>query len=113
MSRNIISTSDTIGGQWRFEGTRIPVSYIGLLAWRGTPYSQILEDYPQLTIEDILTATQWITLTEKVRLLARISPIKVAKFIFINVADKFDHYIVRHTFYPLCRLVSLSSWWEI
>jgi len=33
------------------------------------------------------------------------------KYILINLADKFDVYILRHRFYRVCHWIGQSEWW--
>lgn len=55
-STRIVQRDDTLGGEPVFEGTRIPVRHVGLLARKGTSLAEILEDYPALREGDVSIA---------------------------------------------------------
>jgi uncharacterized protein (DUF433 family) len=50
--RKVISDPAILGGEPVFEGTRIGVRHVGLLALRGTPLDKLREDFPSLREED-------------------------------------------------------------
>jgi uncharacterized protein (DUF433 family) len=52
----LVARSDLVGGEPVFEGTRVPVRHVGLLARKGVPIGEILEDYPALDENDIAFA---------------------------------------------------------
>jgi uncharacterized protein (DUF433 family) len=52
----LVARRDLVGGEPVFEGTRVPVRHIGLLARKGVPVTEILEDYPALDENDIAFA---------------------------------------------------------
>jgi uncharacterized protein (DUF433 family) len=52
----LVARPDLVGGEPVFEGTRVPVRHIGLLARKGVPIAEILEDYPALDENDIAFA---------------------------------------------------------
>lgn len=60
--RRIESRRDLSGGEPVFSGTRIPVRHIGQLANRGVALTEILEDYPALTADDIAFARLLVAL---------------------------------------------------
>jgi uncharacterized protein (DUF433 family) len=49
----IASDPERMGGAPVFVGTRLPVRHIGLMAERGAPLAEILDDYPELTGDDV------------------------------------------------------------
>ena len=112
MSKRIVSTPDTLGGSWRFDGTRIPVLHIGLLVFRGTTYGQILEDYPSLDEEDIDDARAWLPFSYKWDSTSKIRPFsKRWKFRIIWFLDGCDVHILRHRIYWVCCKLADSKWW--
>lgn len=60
--RRVESRRDLAGGEPVFSGTRIPVRHIGQLANRGVALTEILEDYPALTADDIAFACLLVAL---------------------------------------------------
>ena len=54
--RRIVSTPSVLSGEPVFEGTRIPVAQVAGLIAKRVPLSEIAEDYPALTPEDIAFA---------------------------------------------------------
>ena len=56
----LISRPDLVGGDLVFEGTRIPVRHIGLLAKKGVPLAEILEDYPAISASDVAFAREFV-----------------------------------------------------
>ncbi len=54
------SRPDILGGDLVFEGTRIPVRHIGLLAEKGAPVTEILDDYPALSADGIAFARRFV-----------------------------------------------------
>ena len=56
----VTSRPDTVGGDVVFEGTRIPVRHIGLLAKKGVPLAEILEDYPAISESDVAFAREFV-----------------------------------------------------
>jgi uncharacterized protein (DUF433 family) len=52
----LVARPDLVGGEPVFAGTRVPVRHIGLLARKGVPVAEILEDYPALDENDIAFA---------------------------------------------------------
>jgi len=59
MTRSIVSDPEVMGGIPCFEGTRVPVYVIADCLADGYPEAAILDDYPDLTAEDIQTAWEW------------------------------------------------------
>lgn len=56
--REIVSTPGYCFGEWRFDGTRVPVFAI-LGRWdAGDTLETLVDDYPSLTAEDILYAVE-------------------------------------------------------
>jgi uncharacterized protein (DUF433 family) len=49
----VVSDPDRMGGAPVFAGTRLPVRHIGLMCERGAPPAEVLEDYPELTADDL------------------------------------------------------------
>ncbi len=59
--RRIVVNPGILGGKPIVEGTRLSVEHIlGLLA-RGMPQSEIVESYPELSIDDIQIVVQYAT----------------------------------------------------
>jgi uncharacterized protein (DUF433 family) len=58
----LIARPDLVGGEPVFKGTRVPVRHIGLLARKGVPVAEILEDYPALDENDVAFARLFIEL---------------------------------------------------
>ena len=58
----LISRPDLVGGEPVFNGTRVPVRHVGLLARKGVPVAEILEDYPALDEEDVAFARLFVEL---------------------------------------------------
>ena len=56
----LVSRPDAVGGDLVFEGTRIPVRHIGLLAKKGVPLAEILEDYPAISAGDVAFAREFV-----------------------------------------------------
>ena len=56
----VTSRPDVVGGDLVFEGTRIPVRHIGLLARKGVSVAEILEDYPALSESDVAFARRFV-----------------------------------------------------
>ena len=55
-SDRIVSDPDTCGGRLRIKGTRIAVEFVFGLKTAGWTESQILENYPHLTLDDLRAA---------------------------------------------------------
>ena len=55
----VTSRPDTVGGDPVFVGTRIPVRHIGLLAKKGVPLAEILEDYLAISESDVAFAREF------------------------------------------------------
>ena len=55
-SDRIVSDPDTCGGRPRIKGTRIAVKFVFGLKAAGWTESQILENYPHLTLDDLRAA---------------------------------------------------------
>lgn len=55
-TKHIICNPSILGGKPTITGTRIPVELILELLAQGTSYDEILEDYPDLKLLDILAA---------------------------------------------------------
>lgn len=53
MNKRIISDPAILSGAPVFRGTRIPLEHIAGLCRKGVPVSEIAEDYPALSPEDI------------------------------------------------------------
>lgn len=51
--------SDVLAGKPVIKGTRISVEFILELLSQGWSYEEILKNYPQLTLEDILAAIEY------------------------------------------------------
>ncbi len=60
--RRVVSDPDIGGGEPIFAGTRIAIRHIGLLAQKGVPLAEILEDHPALTEEDVAFACLYVDL---------------------------------------------------
>jgi len=58
----VISRPDLVGGESVFKGTRVPVRHVGLLARKGVPVAEILEDYPALDEDDVAFARLFVKL---------------------------------------------------
>ena len=56
----VTSRPDTVGADPVFVGTRIPVRHIGLLAKKGVPLAEILEDYPAISESDVAFAREFV-----------------------------------------------------
>lgn len=60
--RRIVSDPNVVGGEPVFVGSRIPVRHIGMLAEKGVPAVEILEDYPSLGVRDVAFARLFVAL---------------------------------------------------
>jgi len=49
----IVSDKKILGGEPVFQGTRLSVRHVGSMRLNGEPMERILEDYPDLSAEDI------------------------------------------------------------
>jgi uncharacterized protein (DUF433 family) len=58
----LVARPDVLGGEPVFTGTRVPVRHIGLLARKGTPVAEILEDHPALDADDVAFARLFVEL---------------------------------------------------
>jgi uncharacterized protein (DUF433 family) len=58
----VVASPDVLGGEAVFAGTRIPVRHIGLLAKKGVPLAEILEDHPAVDEHDIAFARLFVDL---------------------------------------------------
>lgn len=56
MNKRIVSDPKILSGAPVFRGTRIPLEHITGLCRKGVPASEIAEDYPSLSQEDIAYA---------------------------------------------------------
>jgi uncharacterized protein (DUF433 family) len=56
--RRWVSNEDILGGDLCFEGTRLPVAHIGMIAAKGH-YWDIFDDYPYLTLTDVMAAESY------------------------------------------------------
>jgi uncharacterized protein (DUF433 family) len=57
--QHVVSTPDVLGGKPRIAGTRIPVALIlGYLA-RGRTHQQIIAEYPDLSVKQILACLEY------------------------------------------------------
>jgi uncharacterized protein (DUF433 family) len=55
-AKRVASSSETMGGEPVFKGTRISVTHVGAVAAKGIPVEEILEDYPRLSRDDVRLA---------------------------------------------------------
>ena len=56
---HVVKSSDTLGGEPRVEGTRIPVRQIAAMFAAGTPIEEFARDYPPLTPAQIHDAISY------------------------------------------------------
>jgi len=54
--RRVVSTSDILGGEPVFRGTRIPLQHVASLFRKGVPEKEIAEDFPALSARDLAYA---------------------------------------------------------
>ena len=57
----LVSTSDTLGGSLRFEGTRVPVRALLDALSCGRSLEYFLEAYPGVTREQVTAVVRWET----------------------------------------------------
>lgn len=54
--RRVVSSPEISGGEPAFYGTRIPVVHVSSLSRKGISESEILQDFPHLSAEDLAYA---------------------------------------------------------
>jgi uncharacterized protein (DUF433 family) len=61
----IESSPDVLQGEPHIAGTQISVSMVAVMVINGFSAAEIIEDYPELTTEDIEQAIAWDGTTER------------------------------------------------
>lgn len=59
LETSLVRTPGVCGGCLRIDGTRMTVNQIVVLSKRGMTAAQIVEQYPQRTLEEIHTVLAW------------------------------------------------------
>jgi uncharacterized protein (DUF433 family)/DNA-binding transcriptional MerR regulator len=58
----VVSRPEVLGGEPVFEGTRISVRHVGQLMKKGVPESELLEDFPALSKQDLEFSRMFVAL---------------------------------------------------
>ncbi len=60
--KRVVATTEILGGEPVFKGTRVSVRHVGLLAKRDVPMPELREDFPSLSEDDIAFARLFVEL---------------------------------------------------
>src|ERR1019366_7183100 len=64
-STRVVSSSEVLGGEPVFRGTRIPLQHVASLFRKGVPEQEIAEDFPNLSARDFAHARLFARFGEK------------------------------------------------